>query len=241
MDKKIVLVTGASRGIGQEIAKQLIEMGFYVVGTTRSQTSADQMTEAFLGCGEGRVFDVNMHDEMPAFVTSVSKLGQFYGLVNNAGVSEHEIGLKMTDDTWHKVLDTNLHAPFFLARASLKYMLMHGEGRIVNISSVLGSLGMTGLVNYCSAKSGLNGMTRVLATEMATKGITVNAVAPGFIKTAMTADISAEKTKAIVDAIPMGRMGEPKDIANMVSFLMSDKSSYITGQVFHVNGGMLMV
>ncbi|MDB1144971.1 MAG: 3-oxoacyl-ACP reductase FabG [Alcaligenaceae bacterium] len=241
MDKKIVIVTGASRGIGQEIAKQLIEMGFYVVGTTRSQTSADQMTEAFSGCGEGRIFDVNMHDEIPDFVTSVAKLGQLYGLINNAGISSHEIGLKMTDDAWHKVLDTNLHAPFFLARASLKYMLMHGEGRIVNISSVLGSLGMTGLVNYCSAKSGLNGMTRVLATEMATKGITVNAVAPGFIKTAMTADISEEKTKAIVDAIPMGCMGEPKDVANMVSFLMSDKSSYITGQVFHVNGGMLMV
>jgi 3-oxoacyl-[acyl-carrier protein] reductase len=237
LEKKVALVTGASRGIGRAIAQQLAAQGITVVGTATSAAGAASINEF----GLGLVLDItsqqsidNMLEEMTA------KVGMPAILVNNAGVTADNLFIRMKDDEWDKVINANLSGTFKLIRACVRPMLKARWGRIVNISSVVAFTGNAGQANYAASKAGVIGLTKSVAMEIASRGITVNAVAPGFIETDMTKDLSAEQQEKLSQQIPMGRMGQAADIAAAVEFLVSEGASYITGETIHVNGGMLM-
>lgn len=237
LEKKIALVTGASRGIGRAIAQQLAAQGITVVGTATSEAGAASINEF----GLGLVLDItsqasidNMLKEMAA------KVGMPSILVNNAGVTADNLFIRMKDDEWDKVIDANLSGTFRLIRECIRPMLKARWGRIVNISSVVAFSGNAGQANYAASKAGLIGLTKSIALEIASRGITVNAIAPGFIETDMTKELSAEQQEKLSQQIPMGRMGQAGDIAATVQFLVSEGASYITGETIHVNGGMLM-
>ena len=242
-DGQVALVTGASRGIGAAIALELAKKGFKVVGTATTDEGAGKITRtlaAYPGCA-GKNLNVNDSDAGQMLVDSMIKEhGGLQVLVNNAGITRDMLGMRLKDDDWDAVIDTNLKAVFRMSRAVMRCMMKQRYGRIVNITSVVGSLGNAGQSNYAASKAGVAGMTRALARELGSRNITVNCIAPGFIETDMTANLSEEQQKTLLSQIPLGHLGKPQDIAHAVAFLASPLASYITGQELHVNGGMYM-
>ena len=240
---QVALVTGASRGIGRAIAQLLAERGFRVVGTATSEAGAAGIGDALAahaGC-RGIVLDVTDGDAVGAAIdTVVRDLGALHVLVNNAGITRDQLSMRMKDEDWDLVIATNLSAVFRASRAVLRPMMKQRYGRIVNITSVVGASGNPGQANYAAAKAGVAGMTRALAREVGSRGITVNCVAPGFIETDMTRALGEAQSAALLSQIPLGRLGQPLEIAHAVAFLASPEASYITGTELHVNGGMLM-
>ena len=244
LDKHIAIVTGASRGIGRAIALELARQGATVIGTATSESGAAAISEAFNAAGvsgRGAVLDVNDAAAAEALIDgTVKEFGALHVLVNNAGITQDQLAMRMKDDDWDAVIDTNLKSVFRLSRAVLRPMMKARGGRIINITSVVGSAGNPGQVNYAAAKAGVAGMTRALAREIGSRGITVNCVAPGFIDTDMTRTLPEEQQTALKTQIPLGRLGSPEDIAHAVAFLASPQAGYITGTTMHVNGGMYM-
>ena len=240
---KLALVTGASRGIGRAIAHELARQGFAVVGTATSAVGAAAITDAlalYPGC-RGAVLDVTDGTAAEALVESIVKdHGGLQVLVNNAGITRDMLAMRLKDEDWDAVMDTNLKAVFRMSRAVMRTMMKQRFGRIINITSVVGASGNPGQSNYAAAKAGVAGMTRALARELGSRNITVNCVAPGFIATDMTARLSEAQQKALLAQIPLGRLGQPSEIAHAVAYLASPQAAYITGQELHVNGGMYM-
>ena len=240
---QVALVTGASRGIGRAIALALAAKGFRVVGTATTGAGAAAIGEALAahdGC-RGIVLDVTAGDAAGAAIDAVVRdSGALHVLVNNAGITRDTLSMRMKDDDWDAVLATNLTAVFRASRAALRPMMKQRYGRIVNITSVVGASGNPGQANYAAAKAGVAGMTRSLAREVGSRGITVNCVAPGFIETDMTRSLAEAQSAALLAQIPLGRLGQASEVAHAVAFLASPEAGYITGTELHVNGGMLM-
>jgi 3-oxoacyl-[acyl-carrier protein] reductase len=238
---KLALVTGASRGIGRAVALELAARGATVVASATSDAGAKDISEMLAAhAGRGIVLNVNDSARVLAVVEDLSKEGGPHILVNNAGITRDTLAMRMKDEDWDAVLQTNLTSVFQLCRAVMRPMMKARCGRIINITSVVGSSGNAGQANYAAAKAGVAGMTRALARELGSRGITVNCVAPGFIETDMTRALSTEQTSGLLGQIPLGRLGAPADIAYAVAFLASDQAEYITGTTLHVNGGMYM-
>ena len=244
LNGKIALVTGASRGIGQAIAFTLAQRGAYVIGTatTESGAAAFQATlNEKQGQGEGRVLDVSQQASIDALMFYLEDNDKQPAiLVNNAGITADNLLLRMDDEEWDKVIQTNLSSVYRMSKACLKSMFRARFGRIINVGSVVGSSGNPGQSNYSAAKSGLIGFSKSLAAEMGSRGITVNVVAPGFIDTEMTAALPDMVKQELLKRIPLKRLGQAQDIAELVAFLASDAAGYITGETIHVNGGMYM-
>ena len=240
---QVALVTGASRGIGQAIALALAALGMKVIGTATTESGAAAITAALAAFpgSQGIVLNVNDVAGVDAAIdTIVKQHGGLHVVVNNAGITRDTLSMRMKDDDWDAVIDTNLKAVFRVSRAAIRPMMKQRYGRIVNITSVVGASGNAGQANYAAAKAGVAGMTRSLARELGSRGITVNCVAPGFIATDMTKALSDAQTSALMAQIPLGRLGQPSDIAHAVIFLASPQAGYITGSEMHVNGGMYM-
>ncbi len=244
MKGQIALVTGATRGIGQAIAAALAEQGVHVIGTATTEAGAQKIKaqlSAFEGC-TGVVLNVTDTAASNDLVDKIStERGALHILVNNAGITKDMLAMRLKDEDWDAVIDTNLKAVFTLSKAVIRPMMKQRFGRIINITSVVGASGNPGQSNYAASKAGVAGMTRALARELGSRNITVNCVAPGFIETDMTASLSEEQQKALISQIPLSRLGQSSDVANLVQFLASPLASYITGQEIHVNGGMLML
>jgi 3-oxoacyl-[acyl-carrier protein] reductase len=241
---EVVLLTGASRGIGRAIGDQLARMGALVIGTATTEDGAAAITQRLQeagGRGRGAVLTLADAARGEALIDEIVKeFGKLSVLVNNAGITRDTLAMRMKDDDWAAVIDTNLSAVFRLSRAVLRPMMKAKAGRIINITSVVGSSGNAGQANYAAAKAGVAGMTRALAREVGSRGITVNCVAPGFIDTDMTRALNEQQTQALLGQIPLGRLGQPEDIAACVAFLASSAGAYVTGATLHVNGGMYM-
>jgi 3-oxoacyl-[acyl-carrier protein] reductase len=240
---QVALVTGASRGIGAAIAHELAARGMKVIGTATSDDGAAKITQAlaqYADCRGARL-DVNDAKAGEALVDAIAKEhGALHALINNAGITRDQLAMRMKDEDWDAVLDTNLKAVFRMSRAVMRTMMKQRYGRIVSITSVVGASGNPGQANYAAAKAGVAGMTRALARELGSRGITVNCVAPGFIETDMTAALPEDQQKALLGQIPLGHLGKPADIAHAVGWLVSPQAGYVTGQEIHVNGGMFM-
>jgi 3-oxoacyl-[acyl-carrier protein] reductase len=235
LEGKIALVTGASRGIGHAIAEELAKQGAKVVGTATSESGKSKIP------GIARILNVRDEAQCDALVESIQKeLGDIAILVNNAGITRDNLALRMKDADFDEVIETNLRAVFRLSRAVMRGMMKARWGRIINITSVVGAAGNPGQANYAAAKAGVVGMTKSLAAELGSRNITVNCVAPGFIDTDMTRALSDEQRKALLEHIPLGRLGTPQDVAAAVAYLASPAGGYVTGAVLHVNGGMYM-
>ncbi len=242
LQNQVALVTGASRGIGKAIALELARQGAKVVGTATSESGAEAIT-AYLEefGGKGVVLNVTDAERCGAVVDEVQKtFGSLSILVNNAGITQDNLAMRMKDDEWDSVITTNLTAVGRLSRLVLRGMMKAKAGRIINITSVVGSSGNPGQMNYAAAKAGVAGMTRALAREIGSRNITVNCVAPGFIDTDMTKGLGDSQHEALLTQIPLGRLGQPQDIANAVAFLAGPTAAYVTGTTLHVNGGMYM-
>lgn len=241
LEGKVVLVTGASRGIGKAIASQLKELGATVVGTATSEGGAAKISE-YLGEGNGMVLNVTDNDSIASLFEAIkAKYESVDILVNNAGITKDNLFMRMKDEEWQDILDTNLSSVYKLSKAAIRPMMKKRNGRIINIGSVVGSMGNSGQVNYATAKAGLLGFTKSLAREVASRGITVNTVSPGFIDTDMTQTLTEDQKEGIFSQVPANRLGKPEEIANAVAFLASDGAAYITGETLHVNGGMYML
>ena len=241
MDKKLAIVTGASRGIGRAIAERLAADGFFVVGTATSNGGAEAIS-AYLGeHGQGYILNVADAASIETFIDAVSTC---YGtpavLVNNAGITRDNLLMRMKDEEWDDIINTNLTSVFRMSKAVLRGMMKARYGRIINISSVVGSTGNAGQTNYAAAKAGMVGFSKSMAKEVGSRGITVNTVAPGFIDTDMTKELSDDIKNNLLASIALGRLGAPEEIAHAVSFLASDLAAYVTGETLHVNGGMYM-
>lgn len=238
---QVALVTGASRGIGRAIAQELAKLGAKVIGTATSESGASAISEYLGNGGKGVVLDVNDAARSVALIDEIQKeFGAVSILVNNAGITQDQLAMRMKDEEWDSVIATNLTAVGRLSRAVLRGMMKAKTGRIINITSVVGSSGNAGQMNYAAAKAGVAGMSRALAREIGSRNITVNCIAPGFIDTDMTKTLSEQQIAALLQQVPLGRLGVPEDIAAAVSFLASPQASYITGTTLHVNGGMYM-
>lgn len=244
-DKKVALVTGASRGIGRAIADRLGRDGFIVVGTATSDNGAEAISKRFADAGiEGCGMKLNVTDaeEVQAVIKNITgQYGAPQVLVNNAGITRDNLFLRMKSDEWLDVVDTNLNALFTVSKACVKGMTKARWGRIINISSVVGSMGNPGQANYSATKAGAEGFSRALAAELGSRSITVNSVAPGFIDTDMTRELPDDHKAALLAKIPLGRLGDAEEIAGAVAFLASDDAAYVSGSTLHVNGGMYMV
>lgn len=241
MSKRVALVTGASRGIGKAIAERLVEDGFFVVGTATSENGANAISDYLAENGKGLKLDVTSPEEIEAVVKHVSdEFGTPFVLVNNAGITRDTLLMRMKDDDWDAIINTNLSSIFRMSKAVLKGMVKARVGRIINISSVVGSTGNAGQANYAAAKAGIVGFSKSLAKEVGVRNITVNTVAPGFIDTDMTKSLTDDIKNSLLASIPVGRLGDAKEIAHAVSFLASEGAGYITGETLHVNGGMYM-
>ena len=244
LDGQVAIVTGASRGIGAAIADALAAAGARVAGTATTEAGAAAIGERLAGapalCG-GEVLDVNDPEGAESLVTRVSeKLGVPTVLVNNAGITRDQILMRMKEEDWDAVIETNLRSVFRLSKACLRGMMKARQGRIISIASVVGLMGNAGQTNYAAAKAGIFGFTKSLAREVGGRGITVNAVAPGFIDTDMTRGLADEHKQLLLNQIPLGRLGQPEEIAAAVAFLASPEAGYITGETISVNGGMYM-
>ncbi|NLZ79187.1 MAG: 3-oxoacyl-ACP reductase FabG [Gammaproteobacteria bacterium] len=241
---KVALVTGASRGIGQAIALQLGAQGATVIGTATSEKGAQSITQALQDNGVqgvGMVLNVCDAESVAATLERIqTEFGAPLILVNNAGITRDNLMLRMKDDEWFDVIDTNLHSLYRMSKAVLRGMTKARWGRIISIGSVVGAMGNAGQVNYAAAKAGLEGFGRALAREVGSRSITVNAVAPGFIDTDMTRELPEAQREALMTQIPLGRLGQAEEIANVVTFLASEQASYVTGSTIPVNGGMYM-
>jgi len=241
---KVALVTGASRGIGQAIALELGRQGAVVIGTATTPSGAERIAETLKSNGvegAGLVLDVANDESVATTLEHIQQhLGQPLILVNNAGITRDNLMLRMKDDEWLDVINTNLNSLYRLSKGVLRGMTKARWGRIINIGSVVGAMGNAGQVNYAAAKAGLEGFTRALAREVGSRAITVNAVAPGFIDTDMTRELTDAQREAMLTQIPLGRLGQAEEIAGVVSFLASDAAAYITGATLPVNGGMYM-
>ena len=242
MQGQVALVTGATRGIGRAIALALAERGVTVIGTATSETGAATINDALAAHGgRGVVLDVTDGAALDAAVDAIVKQqGGLQILVNNAGITRDTLAMRMKDADWDAVLDTNLKAVFRASRAVMRAMMKQRYGRIVNITSVVGASGNPGQANYAAAKAGVAGMTRALARELGSRGVTVNCVAPGFIATDMTDGLAEAQKAALLAQVPVGRLGTPQEVADAVLFLASPAAGYITGSELHVNGGMYM-
>lgn len=240
LEGKVALVTGASRGIGAAIADRLATLGARVFGTATSDSGAAAI-EQRLGAGQGLALNVRDQESVSNVVAAVTETaGAPTILVNNAAVTRDQLLMRLKDDDWAEVLETNLTGAMRMSRACLRGMLRAREGRIISISSVVGYAGNPGQANYCAAKAGLAGLSRSLAHELAARGITANVIAPGFIDTDMTRSLDEKQRDRLLESIPLGRMGEPEDIAAAVGWLAGPSAAWITGQSIHVNGGMYM-
>jgi len=241
MTKQIALITGASRGIGQAIAERLADDGFFVIGTATSDTGAESIS-AYLGKnGTGMKLDVSDPESVSTVIKTINDdFGTPFILVNNAGITRDNLLMRMKDDEWDDIINTNLSSVFRMSKAVLRGMMKLKMGRIINISSVVGSTGNAGQANYAAAKAGMIGFTKSMAKEVGSRNITVNTVAPGFIDTDMTRELNDDVKNALLSSIPLSRLGEAKEIAHAVAFLASSGASYITGETLHVNGGMFM-
>jgi len=244
IEKKLAIVTGAGRGIGRAIAIELGKSGIIVAGVDYSEAAANDITTYLKEQdiqGKGFVMDVTRQDSID---NALKEIAEAYGVanivVNNAGITRDNLMLRMSQEEWDQVINTNLTAAFRLCRSSIRDMVKARWGRIVNITSVVAFTGNAGQANYCASKAGLVALTKSLAIEVASRNITVNAVAPGFVESAMTNKLTPEQRDAILCGVPMKRVGQPEDIAKVVAFLTSDAASYITGETLHVNGGMFM-
>ncbi|MCH8497478.1 MAG: 3-oxoacyl-ACP reductase FabG [Marinobacter sp.] len=244
LEGKVALVTGATRGIGRAIARELGRQGVVVAGTATSQAGADAIAADLAAEGiQGMGLVMNVADAA-SLEAGLAQVTEAFGapliLVNNAGITRDNLLLRMKDDDWSAVIETNLSSVFRSSKAVLRGMAKARWGRIINISSVVASMGNPGQVNYCAAKAGIEGLTRSLAKEMGNRGITVNSVAPGFIDTDMTRALDDSQRDAMLGIIPAGRLGQPEEVAAVVGFLASDAAAYVTGETIHVNGGMYM-
>jgi 3-oxoacyl-[acyl-carrier protein] reductase len=242
LDGKITLVTGASRGIGRAIAELLAERGATVIGTATSQSGADAISDYLGDKGKGFVLNVTDPDSVNSVLKNINdEFGVIDVLVNNAGITRDNLLMRMKDDEWSDIMNTNLTSVFRLSKAVLRGMMKKRCGRIINIGSVIGTIGNAGQANYAAAKAGVIGFSKSMAREVASRGITVNTVAPGFIETDMTKAMNEEQRAATLAQVPADRLGSPKEIASAVAFLASSEAAYITGETLHVNGGMSMV
>ncbi|MDH2273776.1 3-oxoacyl-ACP reductase FabG [Moraxella porci] len=242
MSRKIVLVTGASRGIGKAIAQRFADEGHFVIGTATSEKGADAIAEYLSESGGiGRVLDVCSDEDVDKLFEEIDSVyGGINVLVNNAGITKDGLLMRMKDEDWASVIDTNLTSIYRMSRRAVRGMMKARHGRIINITSVVGQMGNAGQTNYAATKAGAEGFSRALAREIGSRGVTVNCVAPGFVETDMTEELDERLLNSMLDAVPMGRMAQPEEIAAAVSFLASDDASYITGTVLAVNGGMYM-
>jgi len=244
LEGEIALVSGATRGIGRAIARTLGEYGAVVIGTATSENGAQAITQALVDNGiQGMGVVLNVTD--PASIEAVvGRIGKEFGtlgiLVNNAGISRDNLLMRMKDEDWDSVIDTNLASVYRLSKACLRGMMKARKGRIINIASVVGVMGNAGQTNYAAAKAGMIGFTKSLAREVGSRGITVNCIAPGFIDTDMTRALSEQQREPLLGTIPLGRFGQPEEVAAAVAFLASPGGAYITGDTLHVNGGMYM-
>ncbi|MBZ0333852.1 3-oxoacyl-ACP reductase FabG [Marinobacter sp. AL4B] len=244
LEGKVALVTGATRGIGKAIAHALAHLGAEVIGTATSAEGAASISEGLKAAGYngyGLVMNVADPESIDAGLKQIAeKSGAPLILVNNAGITRDNLLMRLKDDDWASVLETNLSSVYRTSKAVLRGMAKARWGRVINVSSVVASMGNPGQGNYCAAKAGVEGFTRSLAKEMSNRGITANCVAPGFIDTDMTKKLDEKQRNAMLEIIPAGRLGEPEEIASVVAFLASDGAAYVTGETIHVNGGMYM-
>ena len=245
LEGKIVLVTGATRGIGKAIALTLGSSGATVIGTATSKAGADNISKMLVDnqiLGKGIVLDVKNNDQIASLGESIKKdFGSIDILVNNAGITRDNILLRMKEDEWEDIINTNLSSVYKMSKSVLRGMIKKRSGRIISITSVVGAMGNAGQSNYAAAKAGMIGFTKSLAREVGVRGITVDAIAPGFIETDMTDSLPDDQKEALASQIPMGRLGTTDEIAQAVLFLAGNGGSYITGQTLHVNGGMYTV
>lgn len=242
MSRTIALVTGASRGIGKSIAQQLAKEGYFVIGTATSETGAERI-ETYLhdSGGIGRVLDVRKKDQIAVLFEEIESVyGHIQVLVNNAGITRDSLLLRMEEEAWTDVVDVHLNAVYSMSKRALKGMIKAKGGRIINITSVVAQMGNPGQTNYAAAKAGVEGFTRALAREVASRQITINCVAPGLIESDMTNELDERYRQSMLDAVPLARLGQPEDVAAAVSFLASENASYVTGVVIPVNGGMYL-
>ncbi|MGC6386496.1 3-oxoacyl-ACP reductase FabG [Ewingella sp. S1.OA.A_B6] len=239
---KIALITGASRGIGRAIAEKLAAGGATVIGTATSEKGAEAISEYLGENGKGIALNVVDSASIEQVLATIrAEFGEIDILVNNAGITRDNLLMRMKDDEWQDILDTNLTSVFRLSKAVMRAMMKKRFGRIITIGSVVGTMGNAGQANYAAAKAGLIGFSKSLAREIASRGITVNVVAPGFIETDMTRALTDDQRAGILSSVPANRLGDAKEIASAVAFLASDEASYITGETLHVNGGMYMI
>ena len=245
LNGKIVLVTGATRGIGKAIALTLGAAGATVIGTATTESGADNISKVFAEnkiSGKGMKLDVTDNEQVSNLVKDIGEdFGSVDILVNNAGITRDNILLRMKEDEWEDIINTNLSSIYKMSKSVLRGMIKKRSGRIISITSVVGAMGNAGQSNYGAARAGIIGFTKSLAREVGVRGITVNAIAPGFIETDMTNDLSDDHKEALTSQIPMGRLGTSDEVAQAVLFLAGDSGSYITGQTLHVNGGMYTV
>ena len=242
LEGKIVLVTGASRGIGKSVAKALLAQGAIVAGTATSESGAERISEYLGEKGKGYALNVTDADSIATTLAAIkADLGDIDILVNNAGITRDNLLMRMKDDEWNDIIDTNLSAIYRLSKAVLRPMMKKKAGRIINIGSVVGTMGNAGQANYAAAKAGVIGFSKSLAREVASRGITVNVIAPGFIQTDMTDELTDEQKAATLANVPAGRLGQPDEIAAAVCYLASDSAAYVSGETLHVNGGMYSV
>ncbi|CAI0705706.1 3-oxoacyl-ACP reductase FabG [Serratia ficaria] len=239
---KVVLVTGASRGIGRAIAETFVARGAKVIGTATSESGAEAISSYLGANGKGFMLNVVDAQSIDSVLASIrAEFGEIDILVNNAGITRDNLLMRMKDDEWQDILDTNLTSVFRLSKAVMRAMMKKRFGRIITIGSVVGTMGNAGQANYAAAKAGLIGFSKSLAREVASRGITVNVVAPGFIETDMTRALTDDQRAGILSSVPANRLGDAKEIASAVAFLASDEAGYITGETLHVNGGMYMI
>lgn len=242
LEGKIALVTGASRGIGRAIAELLVERGATVIGTATSESGAAAISEYLGDNGKGLALNVTDVESIEATLKTINdEFGVIDILVNNAGITRDNLLMRMKDSEWDDIIDTNLTPIFRMSKAVLRGMMKKRAGRIINVGSVVGTMGNAGQANYAAAKAGVIGFTKSMAREVASRGVTVNTVAPGFIETDMTKALNEEQRAATLANVPSGRLGDPREIASAVVFLASPEAAYITGETLHVNGGMYMV
>lgn len=240
MQNKIALVTGATRGIGRAIAEELVSKGVFVIGTATSEKGAEAISASLGDKGKGLVLNVADLTSIEQVLAQIKEqFGDIDILVNNAGITRDGLLMRMKEDDWFDIIQTNLTSIYRLSKAVLRPMMKKG-GRIISIGSVVGSVGNPGQTNYCAAKAGLVGFSKSLAKEVASRGVTVNVVAPGFIATDMTDELTEDQKNAILSQIPAGKLGSAQDIAKAVAFLASDDAAYINGETIHVNGGLYM-